>query len=284
MNPTFDEARERAEQKGDEWQFGAIQADLAAVPLINRTQYLPVGVRQFNDQMDTNGCASRSPLNILETKLDYFSDNGMHPALKQWFDSNGYRVGGKFALCDAFIEILSGTTPTGNSLKAPLDALRKFGAIPAYLIPLENGMTWQQYMNPSRVTQAHKDLGAQFLRRLTLNYEQVLLPQFAEAITKDALDVALSAWGGPVNGIYPKLDGPFNHAVDRFTNEIDIFDNYEPFIKKLAQDYVFFEWGYSLSITAQNPYPDETVALFEVLQKYGLLAFFDSWWKRMVKY
>lgn len=282
MRPTFDEAKERAEQDGSEWQFGAVQTDLAAVPLNERQSYLPTGVLQFNNEMDTNGCASRGPNNILETKLDYFYDHGMHPAIKKWFDDNGYRVNGKFAICDAFIEILSGTTPTGNSLKAPLDALRKYGAIPAYMIPLKDNMTWAEYSDPSRITQAHKDLGAQFLRRITINYEQVPLSQFNEATTTDSLDVALAAWGAPVNGVYPKLTAPFNHVVDRFTNEIDAFDNYDPFIKRLAPDYIFFEWGYSISITQQNPYPDETLALFEVLQKYGLLSFFAEAWKRLM--
>lgn len=283
MKSTFDEAKERAEQRGDEWQFGAVAVDLAAVPLQSRTSYLPAGVLQFNDVMDTNGCASRAPLNILETKLDYFYDNGMHPAVRKWLDNNGYRVNGKFALCDAFIEILSGTTPTGNSLKAPLDTIRKYGVVPAALIPLQSNASWQQYMDPSRVTQAHKDLGAQFLRRLTLNYEQVSLSQFGEAVTKDSLDVALHAWEDPVEGVYHSKSPVYNHAVDRFTNEIEVFDNYEPFIKRLATDYKFFDWGYSLSITAQDPYPDEVIALFEVLQKFGLLSFFAEAWSRLIK-
>ena len=279
---TFNEQKERDEQRGDEYQFGAIATDLAAVPLTDRQSYLPTGVLQYNNVMDTNGCASRGPLNILETKLDYFYDHGMHPAIQKWLDDNGYRVNGKFALCDAFIEILSGTTPQGNSLKAPLQAIQNYGVIPAALIPLNNDMSWDVYMNPARVTQAHKDLGAQFLRRLPIAYEQVPLSQFAPATTEDSLDVAIHAWGNPVDGVYPKFDGPFNHVVDRFTNEIDVFDNYNPFIKRLAQDYIFFDWGYSLSIPNQNPYPDETIALFDVLQKYGLLAYFAEAWKRLM--
>lgn len=280
---TFDELREREEQQGDEWAFGAIANDLAAVPLLKRIDYLPVGVLQFNNITDTNGCASRAPLNILETKLDYFYDNGMHPAIQMWCNNLGYRVNGKFALCDAYIEILSGTTRTGNSLKAPVDAIRKYGAIPAACIPLNNDMTWEEYMAPERVTQAYRDLGAQFLRRLTIQYEQVPYSQFVEATTVDGLSIALSAWSTPVDGVYPKTEGKFNHAVDRITNEIDIFDNYTPFVKRLAKDYTLFDWGYSLSITNQNPYPDETIQLFEVLQRYGLLAFFAAAYKKLTQ-
>ena len=189
---------------------------------------------------------------------------------------------GKVKLNDAFIEILSGTTRQGNSLKAPLDTARKVGVIPAAMIPLNNDMAWDVYMNPARVTQEHRDLGAQFLRRLPINYEQVPLRQFFEATTMDSLSTALRAWSVPIDGVYPRIEGQFTHAVDRFTNEIEIFDTYEPFIKKLAKDYIFFEWGYSISIPMQNPYPDETIALFEVLQKYGLLRFFSEALRRLI--
>lgn len=282
MKHSFNEQKERDEQRGDEWAFGAIQTDLAAVPLTERIAYLPAGVNQFNNIMDTNGCVSRSFLNNLEEKLDYFYVHGMHLSIQKWCNENGYRMNGKFALCDAYIEILSGTTPTGNSLKAPLDAIQKYGVIPARFIPLEDGMTWEQYMNPARVTQAHKDLGAQFLRRLVINYEKVTLDQFERATTIDSLIVAVRAWGELVAGIYQKIEGAFGHATLRISNEIDVFDTYNPFIKRLAKDYIFFEWGYSLSITSQNPYPDETIVLFDVLQRYGLLRFFAEAWKRLM--
>jgi hypothetical protein len=279
---TFDEQKERTEQRGDEWMFGSISKDLANVPLQGRNVYLPAGVLQYNNIFDTKGCASRAPLNILEAKLDYFYENGMHPAIKKWCDDNGYRVDGKFALCDAYIEILSGTTKNGNSMKAPVDAIQNYGVIPAALLPLKDNMTWDEYMNPSRITKAHKDLGAEFLRRLTINYEKVLRDRFAEATSLDLIDVAVGAWSTPVSGIYPKTDIPINHAVARITNEIDIFDSYSPYLKRLVPDYNFFEWGYSLSITNQNPYPNETLALFEVLQKYGLLRFFAEAFHRLV--
>lgn len=272
----FDVVREIEEQRGDEWVYGAVATDLAAVPLNFRTQYLPTGVLQFNNIMDTNGCASRGPLNILETKLDYFWDNGMHPAIKQWCTDNGYRVNGKFALCDAFIEILSGTRSNGNSLKAPVEAVRAYGVIPAYLIPLEDGMTFDQYMNPARVTAAHKKLGAEFLRRITLNYEQVPVARFSEAVEADLLDVALHGYGPLINGMYYPTDEQINHVVARFTNEIDVFDNYESFIKRLDKGYKFFDWGYSLSITAQNPAPEEVLTVWQTLLKFNLQSFFPS--------
>jgi len=278
----FNEQKEREAQDGSEWQFGSILKDLALLPVRERALYLPHGVLQFNNVMDTNGCASRAPLNILETKLTYFYHHGMHPALKKWCEDNGYLKNGKFALNDNFIEILSGTTPTGNSLKAPVDAIRKHGVIPADMLPLKDDMSWNEYMNPKRITKAHTDLGKEFLRRFTINYEKVLVKDFLASLEEDLLDVAGHAWGVPVNGVYQRTTAPIVHAFANVTPDIDAFDTYEPFLKRLAKDYIFFDWGYSLSITSQNPYPDETLALFEVLKQHGLLSFFAEAWRRLI--
>ncbi len=275
MIRNFSEAKEQAAQNGTEYLYGAVQTDLAAVPVADRLIYVPAGVLQYNMVMDTNGCASRGPLNILETKLDYFYDHGMHPNLQQWCDEQGYRVNGKFVLCDAFIEILSGTTPEGNSLKAPVDTIYRLGVIPGSLLPLGDTMTWAEYMNPSRITKAHMDLGKEFLRRFGIAYEQVSTAQFVEALQDDLLDVAGHAWDAPVNGVYLRDEtAPFNHVFACVNQEVDVLDNYVPFVKRIAKDYKLFDWGYSLSIVRQTPYPDETLSLFETLQTYGLLAFF----------
>jgi hypothetical protein len=279
--PTFDEFQERAIVDGSEYFYGAIETDLAAVPVSVRLQYAPKGVLQYNNMMDTNGCSSRADLNVVEAKLDYFYEHGMHPAIQRWCNDNGYRPNGRFELCDAFIEILSGTTPQGNSLKTPIDTFYRYGAIPAALIPLKDDMTWEQYMNASRITQAHKDLAEAFNKRIKWNYEIVAATDFLTALQDDYLIVAGHGWSTPVNGVYPRTDAAFNHAFATANPEIDALDNYVPFTKRLAKNYKFFDWGYSLSITAQNPYPAETVALFDVLQKYGLLSFFAEAWKRL---
>ncbi len=284
MIRNFNEVKERNDQQGNEWQYGAIAVDLAAIPASERLTYLPKGVLQNNEYFDTNGCASRAPLNIYETKLDYFYDHGMHPALQQWCNDNGYRVNGKFALNDAFIEILSGTTKNGNSLKATVDAIRKYGVIPASMLePLESFTSWEEYMNPARITKECKKMGEEFMRRFTFNYEQVPLSRFPEALQDDLLDVAGYAWPKPKNGVYPATEGQFNHAFMCVDVEINAFDNYEPFVKLLDKKYKFFEWGYSFSITAQNPYPNETITLFETLKRLGLLAFFAEALSRLLQ-
>lgn len=267
---------ERQQQDGTEWLLGAVSVDLAPVPLTLRLAYAPDGVLQYNNIFDTNGCASRSPINYAEAKLNYLWDNGMHPALKEWFEKNGYRKDNRFLLSDAFIEILSGTGPNGNSMKAPVDAIYRYGLIPQHLLPLEEGMTREDYFNPDRITAEMLRLGKEFLRRVTFNYEKVLLADFMAALETDYLCVAGHGWSEPKNGIYPRTEAPFQHAWLNMTPTVHALDNYTPFVKTLAKDYKYFEWGYSLSITSQNPFPDETVSLFETLKKFNLLAYFAT--------
>jgi hypothetical protein len=280
--PAFDEAKERGEQDGTEWIYGAVETDLGFVPISLRLANAPDGVPQFNAYMDTNGCASRAPLNILETKFTYLYKTSMHPALKAWLEKNGYIENGKVAFNDAFIEILSGTTKQGNSLKAPIEAIRKNGLIPKSALPLGDRMSWDEYMNPARITAAHSKQGREFLRRFVISYEQVPYAGILDALSDDLVDVGGYGWPQPKDGVYPRTELPANHAFACATPAIDALDNYDPFQKRLAADYRFFDWGYSLSITAQNPYPEETLTLFETLQRLGLLAFFAEALRRLV--
>lgn len=278
---TFNEAKERAAQDGTEYRWGAVQTDLALIPKDLRLLFLPDGVLQYNNIMDSNGCASRAPLNILEAKLTYaYKHKTLMPnSLKTWLRANGYIVDGKVVLNDAFIEILSGTDKNGNSLKAPVDTIYRYGVIPAHLLPLEEGMTWEQYMDPKRVTQDMRDLGKQFLLRFGINYEKVPRETFPEALETDFLSVALFAWPEPVNGVYPATSGSFNHAVAAVDNYIYVEDNYEPFLKLLAKNYPMFDWGYSLSIVRMTPDPQQELSFLasmlqkalEILKKIGTL-------------
>ena len=276
---TFDEKRERAEQDGSEYKFGAIQTDLALIPLEERYKYLPAGVLQFTNLMDTSGCASRGPINILEAKFTYFYEHDMHANLKKWMEEKGYVKNGRVVFDDNFIEILSGTTENGNSLKAPLEAIRKYGLIPKTLSM--EGLTWEEYMNPKRITPEMLKLGKEFTRRFVIKYEQTT--DHLSALKEDFLSMAVHAWPEPVGGVYPKTVGDFNHCVGGVDDSILVMDNYLPFDKRLARDYILFPWAYSLSIVAQNPFPDEQLKLFDILKEKGLLQFFVEAWLKLIK-
>lgn len=256
---------ERQQQRGDEWKFGAAAVDIAQIPQALRDEYLPIGETQFGIE-DTMDCASRGPINLLEAKFTYLYKTGALTAdNRAWLENKGYIVDGRVVFSDAFVAINSGTTREGNSMKAPLEAIRKQGLIPKPMLPLLPTMTFDQYHDVSRITSDMRELGRAFALRFTINYEQVYEAQFADVLTADMATVALYAWPSPRNGEYPRTDGPHNHLCVLYRlPEYHAYDNYPDFddargvkipgdyTKKLANNYDFFEYGYRIRIASQN--------------------------------
>jgi hypothetical protein len=258
-NLGFNLKKELAEQDGSEWMFGAdSKFCLALIPESERDEYFPQGELQFgqNDFMD---CASRSPLNLLETKFNFLVRNNLISVENHnWLVENEYFTDNGIEFSDRFVAVNSGTTQQGNSLKAPLDAIRKQGLIPKSMLPAKNNMTWQDYHNPEKITKKMFDLGREFTRRFQINYEKVLESDFGVLLGEDMLDVAGYAWSRPKNGIYPKVAYQANHAFMMFRNAFFVFDNYfddgkkDDYIKHLARDYNFLDYGYRVFISSET--------------------------------
>lgn len=263
MNTGLDLEKEKQNVDGTEWQFGSLSPTcLFAVPPEERETYLPKGELQ-NIGEEKSGCVSRAYVNALEMKFTYAYHKGLiKPENKKWLEDNGYVVDGKIVFADANIEILSGTTRNGNSLKAPIDTLRKVGLVPKHLLPqLE---TWDAHYSRDRITPGITKLGEEFVRRFTINYEQVQVTHLKELLEKDVLALAGYAWARPVDGEYsadPSLS--FNHCFLGFGLPLlYVFDNYQEsegdFIKKLVASYPLYIDGYRAYISAQNiPVLDE---------------------------
>jgi len=258
--------KERSEINDQDWIFGSASSPcFSFIAEKDRELYLPEGEVQRSDKGDMMDCTTRSPLNILEAKFSYLVSNGVyhdkdfHRENIDWLLDNGYVVtkeGVKFS--DAFVAINSGTTPNGNSLKAPLEAIRKQGLVPKALLPLKPHMTWGEYHDPARITSEIRELGKEFARRFTINYDRVYEPVFEESLKEDFLNVAGYAWPKPVNGEYPNTEYPPNHAFVAFKNpKYYIFDNYidsvdGDFIKKLASNYNLLDYAYRVFIKTDN--------------------------------
>lgn len=264
LKPNFDLSKELREQSEKDWQFGALsQPGLVSIPSAERENYLPKGETQFNQVTDFQDCASRSPVNHLEALFTYHYLHGMKPENKQWMEQRGYYKDGKVTFSDRYIANLSGTTKQGNSLKAPVDTIRTKGLIPKSLLPKTETMTWEEYYAP--VTQPLKDLGQEFLKRFTINYEQVNLNHFADVLKDDCIGTAGYAWPIPVNGVYPKASGAFNHAFLIYRlPQWQVYDNYaeynpesgvmegNDFTKTLAENYLFFDYGYRVYVSEEK--------------------------------
>src|SRR3990167_5196160 len=135
MNKGMNWKKELAEQSSEDWLLGGTGlACIAEIPEEERELYLPKGERQNigEEKMD---CASRAPLNMLEAKFNWLIKNKkLSLGNEMWLRVNGYLDDG-IRFSDRFVAINSGTTREGNSLKAPLDAIRKQGLIPKATFP-----------------------------------------------------------------------------------------------------------------------------------------------------
>ena len=247
---------EKSHQSEEDEVFGAFSSMcLAVIPEVEREHYLPEGEVQKGAE-DTMDCASRGPINILETKFNWlWRNNKICPENKEWLKMNGYVHNDSVTFSDAFIAIKSGTTRGGNSLKAPLHAIHEYGLIPKHRLPLEPTMTWGDYHNPERITRELEKLGEEFKSRFPIRYAKVFRNHFTELYKEDVLDLAGYAWSEPVLGIYPKSGNQPNHVfmgIKRpthtiFDNYIDVVDN--DFIKRLSSDYDLLDYGYRVYIT-----------------------------------
>lgn len=276
----LDLVRELEEQQDTDWVFGATSKPcLALIPEDQREQYLPQGEVQRGRE-DFQDCATRSPMNKFEAKFTYLvNEKILPPEDIQWLKDEGFYKFGRCEFSDAFIAILSGTTRQGNSLKAPLQAIHTNGLIPKWMLPADPNMTWAEYHSSKRITPAMRKLGKRFLSRFGLNYERVLAQHFNEVIKQDMIGVAGFAWPNPKKGIYPRDERQPNHAFVYFRGKHDIFDNYlddgkkGDFIKRLAPDFTFMDYGYRVIISRNEVAIDRSIVdqLVEALHD-GLIA------------
>lgn len=253
-NYGLDLSKEKQDRQPEDWVFGAAsQVCIAEIPEEERIKYLPKGEIQRGAE-DTMDCVSRAFNNTLETKFNWLVRNEiLSGANINWLDDNGYITPNGVEFSDAFIAILSGTTRNGNSMKAPVHAIHEHGLIPKSRLPLKPDMTFDEYHDPVRITEELKTLGKEFLKRFTINYEIVKEDRYDTALSENILNVAAFAWPSPVDGIYPRSDDSPNHAFIIFDGVWRIFDNYiddvdMDFIKILAPDYNFLDYGYRVFI------------------------------------
>ena len=274
-NHGLDWEKELKDQSEEDWLAGSSTLTcLASIPPAQVKEYLPSGEVQIGRE-DTKDCASRSVNNILETKFNYLIAHDLISSeTLAWFVKVGFINDTEcFESSDAWIAINSNTTRQGNSLKAPIEAARKHGLIPKKLMPLESWMTWDDYHNPKRITPQLIAIGAEFARRIKINYERVAEDDFGRFLKKDLIDVGGFAWPRPDDkGVYPKTGGQANHAFVVFGEKrYTAFDNYPDsfdgdFIKALASNYDLVQYGYRILITSEIPNPPQDMWVVDILK------------------
>ena len=260
INYGLDLKKEETDRSPEDWVLGATSKScLVEVPAEDRDKYLPVGEVQKGKE-DFMDCASRSVINILEFKLNYVYRNDLQPMLKKWLEDNGYvNENGFVELSDRFVAMKSGTSRTGNSLKAPCDAAHSWGVIPKAMLPANKNMTWAEYHEVSDITVDMDKLGMEFIKRFKINYNIVLSTDFSDLLLIEPIDVGGYAWKFPnEEGVYQRNEKTFNHAFMIFGKpDFRIFDNYidsfdGDWVKQLAGDYNFIPYGYRIYFSEIN--------------------------------
>ena len=276
MNKGLDLQKQQKDVKDTDWTFGAASTPcIASIPQEERHIYLPNGELQYGIE-DFMDCASRSPHNILEAKLNYLYLNGkLLPENRQFLERNGYVNNGRVELSDRYTAIKSGTTRNGNSLVAPLDSIHRNGCIAKSMLPSNPTFTWEQYHNKAAITPAMDAVAYEFSQRFTINYERVREEDLELTIKYDFLDVALYAWPEPTQGIYPRTNASPNHVCCLFRGVFFAFDNYrdivdQDFIKALARDYKMYPDVYRIFISSERPgavlgQPEAIISLYQRL-------------------
>lgn len=254
INYGLDLEREKAERSEEDHIFGAqSKTCLVQIPVEERAFYLPKGEVQRSSIDDMVDCASRTPVNIIECKLNWLIKKELiAPYLTEWLRENGYITENGVEISDAFVAIKSNTTRAGNSLKGPPHAIHSHGLIPKKLLPLEDWMSFEDYHNPKRITQAMVDLGKSFKKRFNIGYDRVYESNFTTLILEDLLDVGGFAWPPVIDGEYQNVDYSPNHSFVVYAPKYHAFDNYiadGKFTKKLAPDYNFLDYAYRIYFT-----------------------------------
>lgn len=277
-NYGFNAIQESLDRDGKEWQFGsASQPCIALIPKAERRAYLPL-----TEMQDAAGgrmnCASHSPNNLLAAKFTYaYQKNIFTPENKKWLEDNGYVKDNRVDFNNRFLAIMSGTTSLGNSLKSPLQAIRDFGLIPKGMLEEYPQVPFNIYYDRKCITEEMKTLGKEFSFRFIINYEQV--PRGIFKSLDDFIDIGLYAWPNPINGIYPRIEGGYNHASLIIEPEYFDFDSYPDtfdgdYIKNLAPDYDFYETGYRVFISKQTTKEEQDILrqTSTALGKFNLLV------------
>lgn len=284
MNKGIDLEREKREQDGTEYRFGALsQPSYITVPLEEREQFFPVGELQFGKE-DFMDCVTRSYLDKLETDFNYAWENNLfNKENMKWLAMKGYVLNGKITFSDRFIAVKSNTTRTGNSLKAPAHTVHNYGLIPKLVLPSSSDMTFDDYHNPESINNDMITLGREFRERFNINYEQVKEIHALDLMKEESLITALSAWPVPVDGVYPRTENNINHSVLKYKPNTFIFDHYlddgkkDDYIKQLAPDFIYYDYDYRIFISKETTEEERNIELtvLQTLFKKGLLAFFS---------
>ena len=222
----------------------------------NWWNYKPTNETQRYTNFDPWDCTSRAKCNIHEFILNYKVKHGMLSKTTldflngknclgvSYFDENG-----NINLLDKYSAILAGTVPgKGNTIKAPADIIRKYGIVPEAAYPWHkdeiDGISVDEYYNEESIQELIQ-LGKESLEYFNFSYEIVKKKDWHNAIKYSPIEVVVYAWKKS-GQFYINTSYNFNHdtVLVSIPEHYEIFDSYSPYVKNLAESYIFMDYGY----------------------------------------
>lgn len=199
--------------------------------------------------IDTLACVSFSALNCVETEFNALIRMGLlSPDDYAWLKEKGYIINGMFNCSDRFTAKMSGTTKNGNDAWAVGNSIHNDGVVPEAVWPTPPApFDWDTYYaDPSEEA---INLGQDFKKRFNIGYEAVYAPRWAEAQQQGPLQVFVHAWGQKLADTYIRTTAGINHAVMLYDNEEHlIYDHYDPYKKRLANDFIYYDFAFLYTI------------------------------------
>lgn len=241
------------------------------------TQYTPGGEKQNKDYaFDTLSCTTFSALNIIETWIKWLEKTGrLTDVQREALDE--FYIDREFNISDRFTAIMSGTTKQGNSFQKVWDSIRKHGILPERYLRF-GGDTWEEYHDPSVITQEMKDKALQFKKLFEFGYSWVDVSKLQDYLKSAPIHIAIPQRA--------------SHAVEYIADK-KIFNTYNPFIQDYTGDIAYaslpFLYIYDIKKVPeeieqpQNEtrelYKPKNFALYELVSKKVYDEFGDRAWQ-----
>lgn len=231
------------------------------LPTGNWTSYRSRDEQQQGVYFDSKSCVTFSALNSIEMQINRMIAFGELPenVLQELRELGFFDDDGKFNASDRFTAKMSGTTRFGNSLNAVWDSIRKDGLLPERDLPFpstqrEPKFLWEDFF--ATIPQELIDKAKKILKFFDFSHEWVIagVGQMSEGerqvikehLLQAPLQVAAAVCRGwnkgdetavPNCGLITTQHATVIGAVEDGTNLFINVDHYQPFVKKLAQDY-----------------------------------------------
>ena len=204
-----------------------------------------------NKPYDTEFCVSFSANKILGALFMYYLKNNLisNDNIK-WLQDNGYFLDGFINFNERFTALNGQTTAQGAYQYLVANGIKNNGLIPQPMFPYAGN--FDDDINPAFITQAMKDLGKEFLKRFSINYEWAQDTSWLQYSPLQGI-VEYDDYVNPTDILNP--NGNTNHAIEVVfkTNDYDeIDDSYFQVYKRYAPNKVFNLLSYNLTINNNN--------------------------------